>query len=61
MAGAPLEGGIFKCALKTLDTALTDGTYGSRTFSDAEKGRLRTIFATGVCDYGKPDMGKPGA
>ncbi len=59
VAGAPLEGGIFKCALKSVDAALADGTYGTAVFSGPETARLKTIFATGVCDYSKPDAGKP--
>lgn len=59
VAGAPLEGGIFKCALKSVDRALVDGTYGATVFNAAQKARLKTIFASGVCDYSKPDQGRP--
>jgi hypothetical protein len=57
IAGGPIEGGIFKCALKSLDTALADGTYGSWTPSAADIQKLQAIFPEGVCDYGKPGQG----
>ncbi len=59
IAGAPIEGGIFKCALKSVDTALTDGTYGTWKPSLAEIQKLKAIFPEGVCDYSRPDQGKP--
>lgn len=59
VAGGPIEGSVFKCALKPLDTALSDGTYGS-WIPDAESiARLRAIFPEGVCDYEQPDQGRP--
>jgi hypothetical protein len=39
--------------------ALADGTYGPWIPSAAEATRLAQIFPTGVCDYSKPDVGKP--
>jgi len=58
VAGAPLEGGIFKCALKPVDTALADGTYGSWHPGLAEIQKLKAIFPEGVCDYSQPDQGR---
>jgi hypothetical protein len=58
-SGAPVSGSIFKCALKPVVTALHDGTYGSTFFSVADEQRLMQIFSTGVCDYTKPDQGRP--
>lgn len=58
VAGAPLEGGIFKCALKSVDAAIQDGTYGSFTPTLAEIQKLKAIFPEGVCDYSKPDQAK---
>ncbi len=58
-AGGSMKDDIFKCAVKPVDTALNDGTYGSVEFSDEQRLRLRTIFPTGVCDYSQPDVGKP--
>ncbi len=59
VAGGPLEGGIFKCDLKSVDTALGDGSYGAVLFNDAQQARLKAIFSDGVCDYTKPDQGRP--
>lgn len=60
-AGGPIEGSIFKCALKPVEEALDDGTYGGTAFAAAEVDRLKEIFPQGVCDYEQKDMGRPGA
>jgi hypothetical protein len=59
VAGAPIEGGVFKCALKPLATALTDGSYAPWIPGAADAARLAQIFPSGVCDYSKPDVGRP--
>ena len=59
VAGAPIEGGIYRCALKSVDQALADGTYGPWTPNAAEIAQLKQIFPTGVCDYSKPDQALP--
>ena len=59
VAGGPLEGGVFKCALKPLSQALTDGTYAPWAPAAEDVSRLQQIFPTGVCDYTKPDVGRP--
>ena len=59
VAGGPIEGSVFKCALKPVTTALDDDTYGTVTFSEAEITRLSEIFPDGVCDYTQPDQGRP--
>ena len=59
VAGAPFEGGIYKCALKSVDTALADGTYRPWVPDDASVAKLKQIFPQGVCDYSKPDQGRP--
>ena len=56
-AGGSMKDDIFKCALKPVDTALSDGTYGSAVFSASQQLRLHAIFPTGVCDYSQPDVG----
>jgi hypothetical protein len=56
VSGGPIEGGNFKCALKPVSKALTDGTYGSWTPNLTEIQKLNTIFPEGVCDYSKPDQ-----
>jgi len=59
VAGAPIEGGIYKCALKSVDQALADGTYLPWTPSSAELATLREVFPEGVCDYSRPDQARP--
>jgi hypothetical protein len=59
VAGAPLEGSIYRCALKPVDTAVADGSYGSWTPSPAEVDKLKQIFPQGVCDYRRPDQARP--
>ncbi|MDM0084874.1 DUF6351 family protein [Variovorax sp. J31P179] len=59
VAGAPFEGGVYKCALKSVDTALADGTYGPWIPDDASVAKLKQIFPQGVCDYSRPDQGRP--
>jgi hypothetical protein len=59
VAGGPIEGGIFKCALKGVDTAIGDGDYGSWVPSAAERARLMEIFPDGVCDWSQGDVGRP--
>lgn len=61
IAGGPIEGSVFKCTLKSVDTALADGTYGSWMPTPGQVDRLKEIFPQGVCDYSKPDQGRPGA
>ncbi len=59
VAGGPIEGGVFKCALRSVDRAIRRGVYGSWLPSPAEVARLEQIFPTGVCNYSKPDVGRP--
>ena len=59
VSGGPIEGSIFKCALKPVATALADGTYAPWVPSAGDVTRLQQIFPTGVCDYSKPDVGRP--
>lgn len=58
-AGGPITGDVFKCHLKSVETALADGTYGDVEFSADQIALLNTIFPDGVCDYSKPDLGRP--
>lgn len=52
VAGESIRGDIFKCKLKPLAQALSDGTYGALVrFNDAQKAWLERIFPQGVCDY----------
>jgi hypothetical protein len=59
VAGAPLEGGIYRCALKPVDTAIADGTYAPWMPNGAAVAKLKQIFPEGVCDYSKPDQARP--
>jgi len=59
VAGGPIEGGIFKCGLQSVDAALSAGAYGAWLPSPAEKARLEQIFPEGVCDWSQPDVGRP--
>jgi hypothetical protein len=59
VAGGPIEGGIFKCALQSIDTALAKGVYGGWQPTPGEYAMLQAIFPQGVCDYTQPDVGKP--
>jgi len=59
VAGAPIEGSIYRCALKPVRRALRDGTYGSWVPTADQVGQLERIFAEGVCDYTKPDRARP--
>jgi hypothetical protein len=59
VAGGPIEGGIFRCFLQRVDTAVARGLYGPRTPTREQVARLRQIFPSGVCDYTKGDAGRP--
>lgn len=59
VAGGPISGDIFKCALQPVDDAIDAGVYGTVTFSDTELAMLNEIFPTGVCDYGRGDARRP--
>lgn len=59
VAGGPIEGGIFMCALQSVDAAIAAGTYGSWAPSAAERARLLEIFPEGVCDWSQEDVGRP--
>ncbi len=59
VAGGPIEGGVFQCALQPVEAALDKGLYGSWAPTAAEVERLKQIFPSGVCDYSKPDQALP--
>jgi hypothetical protein len=59
VAGGPLRGGVYKCALQSVRRAIDRGLYGAWRPSRAERARLEQIFPTGVCDYTKPDQARP--
>jgi hypothetical protein len=61
VAGAPIEGGIYSCARKSVEAAVADGTYGAWTPDAAQIAQLKLIFPSGVCDYSQPDQAAPPA
>jgi len=60
VAGAPITGAMYRCALKSVDQALADGTCAPWLPSEAEAATLRQIFPDGVCDHSRPDQAAPG-
>jgi hypothetical protein len=59
VAGGPLRGGVYKCALQPVTDAIAKDLYGDWSPTAAEVARLEAIFPTGVCDYSMPDVGRP--
>jgi len=59
VAGAPIEGSIYRCALRPIEAALADGTYAQWRPNAREIATLKQIFPEGVCDYTKPDEARP--
>ena len=59
VAGAPIEGGIYDCARKSVNRALADGTYAPWVPNATEIAQLKAIFPEGVCDYSRPDQARP--
>ncbi len=59
VAGAPLEGGIYRCALKSVERAIWDGSYGDWRPDAQQAALLKRIFPQGVCDYSRPDQARP--
>jgi hypothetical protein len=59
VAGAPLEGGIYRCALKPVEQAVADGVYQPWSPTTEQMARLKQIFPQGVCDYSRPDQARP--
>ena len=55
VAGGPLAADILKCQLRPLRPA----DYKA-SFTPAEWARLKRVFASGVCDWTKPGVGKTG-
>ncbi|MBA6413347.1 hypothetical protein H2508_09520 [Parahaliea sp. F7430] len=51
VAGGPITGEVFQCALQPIDAALEQGLYGDWVPDQAERALLEAIFPEGVCDY----------
>jgi len=58
-AGGPYEGGVWKCQLQSVRQAIRSGVYGDWEPSASERARLEQVFPGGVCNYDRPDAGKP--
>jgi hypothetical protein len=58
-AGGPYEGGIWSCQTQSVRRAIRSGVYGDWEPSASERARLEQIFPAGVCDWTKPDAGRP--
>ena len=54
VAGGPVAENILKCQLKPLD--FNDPAFGGITFTADQPARLRSVFASGVCDWSKPGV-----
>ncbi|WP_236250367.1 DUF6351 family protein [Microbulbifer sp. ALW1] len=60
MAGAPITGDVFKCALQPVERALAKGVYGESSAAIVEHiADMKRIFPDGVCNYSAPDLGRP--
>ncbi len=59
VAGAPITGAMYRCALKSVEQAVADGTYAPWTPGPDDVATLKKIFPAGVCDYGRPDQARP--
>ena len=59
VAGGPITGDVFKCALQPLEQAIAAGVYGDVTFTPAQLGALQATFPEGVCDYAQGDARRP--
>ncbi len=59
VAGAPVEGGIYSCARKSVDAAVAGGSYAPWAPDAAQIAQLKQIFPAGVCDYSRPDQARP--
>jgi hypothetical protein len=59
VAGGPFRGGVFKCQLQSVGDAIAAGVYGPWNPTPGERARLEQVFPTGVCDFSRPDVGRP--
>ena len=59
VAGGPISGDVYKCALQPVSAAIARGVYGDWSPTAVERARLEEIFPDGVCDYRKGDALRP--
>ena len=58
VAGAPITGTVFKCALQPLGDAINAGLFGDVVFTPEQSAQLAAIFPDGVCDYTQGEAGR---
>ncbi len=58
IAGASIEGDIFKCQRQSVTAAISAGVYGDLDVWPYLE-ELETAFPSGVCDYSLADAGRP--
>ncbi len=58
-AGAPYEGGVWKCQLQSVSRAIRTGVYGDWRPTADDRARLEQVFPDGVCNWDRPDVGRP--
>ncbi|MBY4677461.1 DUF6351 family protein [Marinobacterium arenosum] len=58
VAGDSIAGDMLKCQLQPVEQAIERGLYGAVDMTPYLV-QLRTIFPDGVCDYSRPDRGRP--
>ncbi|MFQ3170994.1 MAG: hypothetical protein ACI9DG_001024 [Oleispira sp.] len=58
VAGEDISSDIFFCSLISVREAMNRGFYGEYDMGSYQ-GQLEKIFNQGVCDYSKPDRGRP--
>jgi hypothetical protein len=59
VAGGPFDEQMYKCALQPVRSAVARGVYGPWRPTAEDVRRLEQIFPTGVCDFRRPDVGRP--
>lgn len=58
IAGASIEGDVFKCQRQTVTAAISAGVYGDLDVWPYLE-QLENVFPSGVCDYSLADAGRP--
>lgn len=58
VAGENISGDVLKCQLQSVKQAIVRGIYSPIDMTVHQK-KLEHIFPEGVCDYSKPDAGRP--
>lgn len=59
VAGGPITNDVYKCHLKPVSEAITNGDYGDWDPTNDEVVQLEEIFPSGVCDWSQRTMGYP--